>query len=83
MRRELLQQTLSNLQNQLSLSEADELSGADVQALWMSLATTILAATGGQGECRRVKPYSDLRPVIDHDGTFKWCCNHDPEHCAR
>lgn len=34
------------------------------------------------GECRMATPYSSMRPVRGADGSFKWCCNHDPEHCV-
>lgn len=37
---------------------------------------------GGIGECRRDEPYAPLRPVMEPDGTFKWCCTHSPEHCS-
>lgn len=33
------------------------------------------------GECQQDVPYSALRPVGRPDGTFKWCCNHETEHC--
>jgi hypothetical protein len=46
-----------------------------------SLAT--LSAVMSIGECRKDVPYSPLHPIIDSDGTFKWCCNHDPEHCGK
>jgi hypothetical protein len=45
--------------------------------------TSLMAlAAGSLGECRKARPYSGLRPVLDAKGTLKWCCNHDPEHCA-
>ena len=34
------------------------------------------------GECRREHPYKPLRPIIDEDGKFKWCCTHTPPHCS-
>ena len=34
------------------------------------------------GECRREKPFKPLRPIIDENGTFKWCCTHSPPHCS-
>lgn len=43
--------------------------------------TTLLALSASLGECRLATPYSPLHPVIDADGNFHWCCNHDPEHC--
>ena len=45
--------------------------------------TSLMAlAAGSLGECRRARPFSGLRPALDAKGTLKWCCNHDPEHCA-
>ena len=82
MNREALQKLLSDLQTRLAAYPTDEISSTDAQVIWMSVAASLLAATGGLGECRKQKPYSELRPVIDRDGTFKWCCNHVPEHCA-
>lgn len=34
------------------------------------------------GECRVETPFKPLRPVIDEDGNFKWCCTHTPPHCS-
>ena len=53
-------------------------------ALKALVTTALLSAQsgGGLGECRRNTPYSPLRPIIDHQGKFKWCCNHHPQHCA-
>lgn len=42
----------------------------------------IMAQQFSLGECRVKTPYSKLRPIINSDGELKWCCNHDPEHCA-
>ncbi len=42
----------------------------------------LTAANSSLGECRKVIPYAPLRPVIDSKGNFKWCCEHDPEHCS-
>jgi hypothetical protein len=47
-----------------------------------ALGATLTAFSTSLGECRRETPFSALHPVIDHEGNFKWCCNHDPEHCA-
>jgi hypothetical protein len=33
------------------------------------------------GECRLATPYAPIIPVIDTDGTYKWCCTHPDEHC--
>lgn len=51
-----------------------------------TLAAGLRAALGllstSVGECRRAVPYSTLRPVLDADGTLRWCCSHEPEHCT-
>jgi len=46
------------------------------------LSATFALVSGGSGECRVVTPYAPIRPVIDQDGNLRWCCTHDPEHCA-
>ena len=40
------------------------------------------ALASSLGECRRARPYSTLRPVIDLEGSFIWSCNHEEEHCV-
>jgi hypothetical protein len=40
------------------------------------------ASASGLGECREKTPYAPLYPLIDEDGTFKWCCTHEPSHSA-
>ena len=55
-------------------------SGGATLAAGLRAALTLL--TTSVGECRRAVPYSALRPVLDEDGILRWCCNHDPEHCA-
>lgn len=82
MKRDTLQNVLSHLQTKLAAEPSEEISLAEMQEFWTTMAASFLAATASLGECRRAKPYSTLRPVIDHDGRFKWCCNHDPEHCS-
>jgi hypothetical protein len=47
-----------------------------------SLHYLLTSATGSLGECRRQVPYAKVRPVIEPDGTLRWCCEHNPEHCA-
>lgn len=34
------------------------------------------------GECRVEKPYKPLRPIIDENGNFRWCCTHSTPHCG-
>jgi hypothetical protein len=41
-----------------------------------------LLAMSSLGECRKQTPYAALKPVIDANGNFKWCCEHTTEHCA-
>ena len=61
---------------------AFRLEAADIRPLAMGMRALMLMAGTGLGECRLETPYSPLRPVIDAHGAFKWCCNHNPEHCA-
>jgi hypothetical protein len=75
-----------------NLSEGFQGSG-DVAPLGPREALNLLSALEGarsllrqvtsNGECRRKTPFSPLHPVIDSEGHFMWCCNHDPEHCAQ
>jgi hypothetical protein len=53
-------------------------SGGATLAAGLRTILTLIAASSG--ECRRAVPYSPLRPVLDVDGTLRWCCSHDPEH---
>jgi hypothetical protein len=46
------------------------------------LLVTLRAMESSLGECRKESPYSTLHPVIDEDGSFRWCCNHETEHCS-
>lgn len=46
------------------------------------LETVLLAADTLLGECRQATPFAPLQPTIDAHGDFRWCCTHDPEHCA-
>jgi hypothetical protein len=63
-------------------STDDPLFRAAAGALALSAIT--VAATGSSfGECTRTTPYAPLHPVIDHDGHFKWCCNHSTQHCSK
>lgn len=48
-----------------------------------ALQAYVLAAATSLGECRKKTPYAPLKPVIDPQGNLQWCCEHDPEHCAR
>jgi len=55
---------------------------ADFRVLARGLKLTLLALSGSIGECQSDVPYSPMRPVRQPDGTLRWCCNHDPEHCS-
>jgi hypothetical protein len=67
---------------ELSASERLELAEPAALEVWARvLYTTLTAVSASLGECRLEDPPSPLRPVIDADGNFKWCCNHYPEHC--
>ena len=44
------------------------------------LRAALAAIQTSAGECRRAIPYAPLRPVLEADGTLRWCCSHDPEH---
>ena len=50
-------------------------------ALTSALRTTLLALSAAMGECREAVPYSPLHPVLE-EGTVRWCCNHNPQHCS-
>ena len=53
-----------------------------IQTISQALRLSLAALSDSLGECRVQAPYSPLRPVIDSDGHFQWCCNHMPEHCS-
>lgn len=55
-----------------------KVAGHIAEALRLSLVT--MAAS--LGECHQGVPYSALHPVLDMEGRFQWCCNHDPPHCS-
>jgi hypothetical protein len=70
--RNLSEQPVKDLDWQLHLFQAS----AYLQLI------ALTAASSSLGECRQKTPYAPLRPVIDSKGNFKWCCEHDPEHCS-
>lgn len=82
MRRDTAKALLAGAQARLEDRQEEDLSDAEVQVLFATLSAALLAAVTSLGECRRQRPFSPLRPIIDVDGSLKWCCNHDPEHCA-
>jgi hypothetical protein len=58
--------------------DVQKVAGHIAAALRLSLA----AITDSLGECRQAVPFSPLHPVLDTHGHFRWCCNHDPQHCS-
>ena len=54
----------------------------DLSVIARAAQLALVASSAGLGECRAETPYAPLYPLIDHDGAFKWCCTHDPNHCA-
>jgi hypothetical protein len=48
-----------------------------------SIIAMVASAASGLGECRKDHPYASLRPIIDENGDFKWCCTHPSTHCSR
>jgi len=66
-----------------SFGDRPSLSSPEViQTISQALRLSLTALSDSLGECRVQAPYSPLRPVIDKDGNFHWCCNHTPEHCS-
>jgi hypothetical protein len=57
---------------------AEEGAENEEQGLMMQSLASLLNVIG---ECRLQEPYKPLRPVLGADG-LRWCCTHDPEHCA-
>lgn len=53
------------------------------QLLAGTLRSALQVLSASLGECRQETPYTPLRPVIDAEGQFLWCCNHEEEHCVR
>lgn len=53
-----------------------------MDAIVSALHATALAFSASMGECQAETPYAPVHPVIDPDGRFKWCCNHQTEHCT-
>jgi hypothetical protein len=58
--------------------EARAQAQTDPERFFLNAVASLLSALG---ECRLLEPYAPLRPVLTKDG-LKWCCTHDPEHCA-
>ena len=59
---------------------------ADVEAVLRASETTLRTVNAlvsvTLGECQVDVPYAPMRPVIDVDGNFKWCCTHPEPHCS-
>jgi hypothetical protein len=57
--------------------------GSDLTtALVTSVRALLVALSASIGECQLGNPFSPLHPMIDSDGSFRWCCNHSPQHCS-
>lgn len=76
--RERVEQTITALDESLATGNLTEGATAVVQ----SLEATLQALAESLGECRLDTPYSSMRPILDEQGNFQWCCNHETEHCA-
>ncbi len=62
---------------------AERSGGPDLtSALVKAVRALLVALSASIGECRLSNPYSPLHPVIDDEGSFRWCCNHSPQHCS-
>lgn len=83
----------SDLQRQVAdaLSALDQLAITQTYDLFRASGGATLAkglraalnlSSASFGECRKATPYAPLRPVLDADGRLRWCCGHEPEHCA-
>lgn len=44
----------------------------------------LMAAVAGVtlGECRMATPFASIQPIIDTNGSLRWCCTHSPQHYA-
>lgn len=81
--RERMSESISSLEAIAAGAHPDsenvqKVAGHIAEALRLSLA----AMADSMGECRQALPYSPLHPVLDTNGHFRWCCNHDPQHCS-
>jgi hypothetical protein len=70
--------------DRMSTRGVDEAAGSPqwASSLAGGLQVTLRAMEASLGECRKESPYSTLHPVIDENGNFSWCCNHETEHCS-
>lgn len=74
----LINRAISGADEIRSLAADDERIAAkaeDLQAAVREMADSL-------GECQMDVPFSPIRPVRRPDGTLRWCCNHDTEHCG-
>jgi hypothetical protein len=76
-----LDEAASKLEHIQSGSSFD-VEGDRMDAIVSALHATALAFSASMGECQAETPYAPVRPVIDPNGEFKWCCNHPSEHCT-
>lgn len=70
-----------------AIAAGDHPDSGDAQQLARHVAAglrlSLVAMDSSIGECQQALPYSPLHPVLDDKGEFRWCCNHDPQHCSR
>jgi len=78
----LLKDMHKTLQSTASVTEWNQESVQQLFRVTAALHSFLLASASAIGECRLAKPYAPLKPVIDDQGHFKWCCEHNPEHCS-
>lgn len=55
---------------------------ADVFRHLAGLQAFLAASASSIGECRKAYPFAKLKPVLEANGTLRWCCEHDPSHCS-
>jgi hypothetical protein len=65
-----------------SIGEWDQYSITTFLNTTTAIQTFVAANFSGFGECREELPYAPLKPVL-RNGEIVWCCEHDPEHCAK
>jgi hypothetical protein len=74
-----VKQSIEELETLLATSFS---SPEDTKTLARGLQNLLMAASMTMGECRVQAPFASLYPVIDANGNLKWCCTHNPSHCA-
>ncbi len=73
---------INNLVDEVAVLNRRGVVDADFIRAVSTLHSYVFASASALGECRKKTPYKPLKPVIQADGSFQWCCEHDPEHCV-